>query len=140
MPDPSDFPFAQLNRLVVRYPRFTVYLLIGGSAAAIDLLAFLILFNWFGLRALVANVISVSIATLESFSLNALFNFRVRDRLVQRFLYFIAVSALGLVFGSALIYLLHDLLGFNGNLVKILVMPPVVVLQFLLNKHISFRS
>jgi putative flippase GtrA len=57
-----------------------------------------------------------------------------------RFSSFAAVAGIGLFLGSSLIYLLHDELGINGNLAKISVMPFVVVMQYLLNKHVSFRT
>ena len=136
---PDFFRLAQGNRLLSNYPRFFAYLLIGGSAAAVDLLAFVILFNVFGFSAVASNVLSVSIATVESYTLNALYNFRTRDRILFRFSSFAIVSALGLTLGSSLIYVLHDVIGLDGNLSKIAVMPPVVLLQFLLNKHVSFR-
>ncbi len=129
-----------INRLFNRYPKFSTYLLIGGSAAAVDLLAFVILFNLFDLSAVTSNILSVSIATVESYTLNALYNFRTTDKILFRFSSFVAVSALGLIIGSSLIYVLHNMLGIDGNLAKIAVMPPVVLVQFLLNKHISFRQ
>jgi putative flippase GtrA len=126
--------------LAKRYPKFALYLIIGGSAALVDLLVFLLLFNVFGLTAVKANILSVSIATVESYTLNAVYNFKTTDRALLRFSSFAAVAGIGLFLGSSLIYLLHDELGINGNLAKISVMPFVVVMQYLLNKHVSFRT
>ena len=137
---PEVFRVANILDIAARYPRFRNYLLIGASAAAVDLAAFLILFNLLAFSAVGANLLSVSIATVESYTLNALFNFKTRDRVLLRFTSFAVVAILGMVLGTSLIYLMHDVLGIDGNLAKILVMPLVVVVQYLLNKHISFRS
>ena len=134
------FRFGQINQLHNAYPRFFTYLLIGGSAAAVDLLVFVVLFNLFEFSAVASNVLSVSLATVESFTLNACYNFKRKDRVLFRFSSFVFVSFLGLALGSYLIYLLHDVLGINGNLAKIAIMPLVVVVQFLWNKRITFRK
>lgn len=137
---PETLRVEKILGIATRYPQFRNYLLIGASAAAVDLITFLILFNLLDFSAVGANVLSVSIATVESYTLNALYNFKTRDRILFRFSSFAAVAGLGLALGSSLIYLMHDILGMNGNLAKILVMPLVVVTQYLLNKHISFRK
>lgn len=137
---PSVLKSTVLRRLLERYPRFLSYLAIGGSAAVIDLLAFVVLFNFLGLSAIVSNIFSVSIATIESYTLNALYNFKIRNKLLFRFSSFVAITMLGMLLGSTLIYLLHNVQQIDGNLAKIAAMPPVVIIQFLLNKHISFRN
>jgi putative flippase GtrA len=129
-----------VGRIARRYPRFLTYLIIGASAAVVDLLVFLALFNLAGLGAVMANVISVSVATIQSYALNAAYNFKTSDRTLLRFSSFAAVSTLGLAVGSYLIWLLHDQMAIDGNLSKVGVMPVIVVLQYVLNKHVSFRK
>jgi putative flippase GtrA len=125
--------------LVLRFPRLVTYVFIGGSAAVVDLCVFSLLFNLVGLAAVTANVIAVAVATVESFTLNSLFNFGKTDRMLVRLSSFVSVSTAGLMVGSAIILLLHDWGGLDGNLAKLASMPCVITLQFVLNKHVTFR-
>jgi putative flippase GtrA len=125
--------------LVLRFPRLVTYVFIGGSAAVVDLCVFSLLFNLVGLAAATANVIAVAVATVESFTLNSLFNFGKTDRMLVRLSSFVSVSTAGLMVGSAIILLLHDWGGLDGNLAKLASMPCVITLQFVLNKHVTFR-
>jgi putative flippase GtrA len=123
-----------------RHPRLVTYVLIGATAAVVDLVTFVVLFNAVGLPALIANTLSVALATIESFTLNSVINFKRTDRVALRFASFVSVSLLGLGVGSAIIHLLNGVLGVDGNLAKVASMPVVVMVQFLLNKHVSFRG
>lgn len=116
-----------------------LYVLIGGSASLVDMIGFLTFFNLFALPAVASTMLSVSIATVYSFILNSRFNFKVSDRLQFRFLLFSLVSVSGLLLSAFALAIFHDQFGFDGNFVKILSLPAVFVLQFLLNKHITFK-
>lgn len=117
-----------------------LYFFIGVSASLVDVVGFFLLFNLYGVPAVVATAVSVSFATIYSFVLNAKFNFKVNDRLGMRLVLFSLVSGTGLLLSAFALYVAHDTYGINGNIVKIASLPVIFVVQFLLNKHISFKS
>ncbi len=117
-----------------------LYFFIGVSASLVDVVGFFLLFNLYGVPAVVATAVSVSLATIYSFVLNAKFNFKVNDRLGMRLAFFSLVSGAGLLLSTLVLYIVHGMYGIDGNIVKIASLPVVFVIQFLLNKHISFQS
>ncbi len=125
----------------IALPRTLIlYFFIGASAALVDVVGFFLLFNTYGIPAVVATAVSVSLATIYSFVLNAKYNFKVSDRLGMRLVLFSLVSGAGLLLSALALYVAHDMYGINGNIVKIASLPVIFVVQFLLNKHISFKS
>jgi len=124
-----------------RLPRpsraLVLYGLIGVSGVTLDYLLFLLLFNAAGLHEQVANALSTSAGIANNFVLNALLNFRTRDRLLLRFARFYAVGLAGLVL-TFLLLQLGAALGLDPNLVKAAAIPLVVLLQYLINRRWSF--
>ncbi|GAB2723571.1 GtrA family protein [Streptomyces bullii] len=123
------------SRTVRQLARYT---LIGGSGVALDLLVFLFLHNAAGLHEQLANVIGTTLGTTNNFVLNALFTFDRRDRIVVRLLRFHAVGLTGLALTFLLFLVFTDALGIDADLVKAASLPPVLALQFALNRKWSF--
>jgi protoporphyrinogen oxidase/putative flippase GtrA len=117
-----------------------VYFFIGVSAAALDVLLYYLLVSMGGLPAFVATTVSIGTSTIYAFLLNAFFNFRTPDRLLRRFTSYALVSGAGLILSGTALYLLVDLLGFNALLMKLLTLPFVFVLQYVLNYRYSFND
>lgn len=138
MSNPNQFVLPVVNIILSR--TLVLYFFIGASASLVDVVGFFTLFNLYGIPAVVATAVSVSLATVYSFVLNAKFNFKVNDRIGMRLVLFSLVSGAGLLFSALALYVAHDLYGIDGNIVKIASLPAVFALQFLLNKHISFKS
>jgi putative flippase GtrA len=88
----------------------------------------------------VANGISVTIGITTSFILNMSFNFRVKDRLLKRFLLFISVGFGGLILSSALLFYFIDVLFFEKIIAKLISIGIVVTIQYFLNKHFTFKK
>ncbi len=122
-----------------RYHHLIKYLLIGGSAAAIDLGLFLVMHHVADLGPIASHAISVPTSVVWSFLLNAFLNFRTTDRLFARFLSFAAVAAVGFLVGAIVIEVVHGAAGLNADLAKIASLPVVFAVQYLLNSRISFR-
>ncbi|MFD6274813.1 GtrA family protein [Streptomyces sp. NPDC060209] len=114
------------------------YALVGGSGVLLDLLAFLALFNWFGVHEQVANALSTTLGITNNFLLNARFTFHRRDRLLGRFLRFYAVGLTGTALTFALLWIFAGRLGADPNLVKCASLPFVLAMQFVLNRKWSF--
>lgn len=126
------------RRLAARHSHLLKYLLIGGTASAIDVALFLVLFNFVGTSALVAHSISVPVSVLFSFFVNARHNFRTNDYMVLRLISFVVVCTIGYAAGYLVIAGAAQF-GAGENLGKILSLPVVFIIQFVLNSKITFR-
>lgn len=114
------------------------YTLIGGSGVALDMVAFLLLHNTWGLGEQLANALSTTLGIANNFVLNALFTFERRDRIVVRFLRFYAVGLTGIALTDLLFLIFTNALGIDADLVKAGSLPLVLALQFVLNRKWSF--
>lgn len=116
------------------------YSVIGATGVAIDICLFLLLHYTLGVDKQVANFLSITVAIVNNFWLNTLFTFDVRDRLLMRFVLFYSVGALGIALTAIMLWLLVDIAGWNAAVAKAASLPVVLVVQFALNRSISFRS
>ena len=86
-----------------------------------------------------SNAIGHLVGTSVSFVLNRNLNFRIFDKWVSRLLIFSGVSLVGLVVSTALLWALVEFPELTPMAAKILVLPVVLVIQFLLNNFFTFR-
>ncbi len=129
----------RIGFLWTRYREFVVYCLIGGSGVTLDCLVFVGLTMGLGWHYQLANAISVSCGICNNFFLNAFFNFKRTDRLWLRFLSFYSVGLLGLGVSAALLWLFVEVLCWNELIAKLVIIFVVTILQFTLNKCVTFR-
>ena len=122
------------------------YLIIGASASAIDVILFFVLYNYVGTSEWVAHSISVPIAVIYSFTINARHNFKTEDYMWLRLASFVLVCTIGFIVGLGVIYGAKSVLvtaGFaeamSANLGKIASLPVVFIIQYLLNSRITYR-
>jgi putative flippase GtrA len=127
-----------IARLYNKYRNFILYGLIGASCAGLDFVVYAIL-CYFGCNHLVANVISTHCGIFCSFALNSFLNFKVRDRLLLRFLSFYVIGLMGLFISEGMLYLMVDLGGMNKIVAKLITVAVVALVQFILNKFITFK-
>jgi|LakMenEpi03Aug12_release.lakeMendotaPanAssembly.Ray.scaffolds.fasta_scaffold1378966_1 putative flippase GtrA len=123
---------------LIKHRTFIVYSIIGISGATIDYLAFIAMIKWIPLHYLIINSISTSLGVINNFLLNARFNFSVKDRLFRRFVLFYLVGLVGMAVATGMLYVMVDLMSFSPQISKLMVIFVIVVLQFNLNKRISF--
>jgi putative flippase GtrA len=119
--------------------QFFVYCLCGGIGVSTDFAVYYIAITsgfWYQ----GANILGYLAGTLISFALNRIFTFNMRDRILQRLILFIAIAAIGLSLSAMLLWLLVQVLHVDARLGKLLTLPPVILLQFSLNRLITFRS
>lgn len=114
------------------------YAAIGVLGVCLDYGLFVVLFNLVGLHEQLANALSTTAGIVNNFALNALFNFRRRDRLLVRFLRFYAVGLTGIALTFLLLRVFSAGLGVNPDLVKAASLPLVLVLQYSINRRWSF--
>lgn len=114
-----------------------LYGVIGCLAAGTDALLFYFLTESFSVYPLYANLVSVPVGILISFVLNRRFNFKVTDHSLKRGVIFFSVGLLGLLI-SQLIMWAGLLTPFEPIMVKLFSVVVVALIQFTLNKLISF--
>lgn len=117
-----------------------LYFVIGASAAVVDYGVFLVLFNFAHVTSVVATTVSIGLATVYGFVLNAKYNFKTDDRLLFRFVSYATVSGIGMLFSIAFLYVFNVRMGYDGNVMKLLSLPFIFAIQYTLNKAISFRK
>jgi putative flippase GtrA len=117
-----------------------LYFFIGVSASLIDVVGFFAFHTLLGIISTLATTYSVVLATIYAFILNAHFNFKQTDRFLFRFLSYSFVSGVGLGISALMLWFFNMRMGFDGNLIKILSLPIVFVVQYLLNKKVTFQS
>lgn len=120
--------------------KLAMYFLIGGVASAIDVVLFILLYEWLGTTALIAHSISIPISAVYSFVCNAVFNFRTTDRILTRLFSFSVVVALGYALGALIIWLVVTYTDFGGTIGKLASLPAVFFFQFFLNSRVSFKQ
>ena len=129
---------ARIKDLFFRFRELILYGIIGGLCAALDFGLYTLLGMW--IPYLWANVISVHVGIFCSFLLNRQYNFKVKDRPAQRFTIFYLVGLSGLGLSELMIYLLAKRAGWDYVLAKLLTVVVVALLQFTLNKFITFKK
>lgn len=129
-----------LRALAVRHRTLALYAAIGGGALVIDVGLYALLALPVGLHPVFANTISVIVSMLFSFTANSVLNFKVTDRVVARFLSFVLVTGAGYLVSTAMLAALVDGLHVDALLAKGLTLPVVLLLQYSLNKKITFAT
>jgi putative flippase GtrA len=132
--------YRPLKALLLQQKKFLLYCAIGTGGVTLDFGIFSLLVHSGRLEYQAANAMGYAGGTLLSFILNARFNFRVADKLTLRLASFFGVAFLGWLVSFGLLYLLIGLVGFNKYVSKLAVLAVVVLLQYNLNRRLSFRK
>lgn len=127
------------NFNLLKNRNFILYVIIGLSGATIDFVAFLIFHNIFGVQPTIASFLSVSLGIVNNFIFNSRHNFKVTDKLWNRFANFYSIGLGGALLSVLIIFCLYNLLGVNAVSAKLLTIAPVVLLQYFLNIKFSFK-
>jgi putative flippase GtrA len=128
-----------VKALISQNRQFLLYCIIGMSGTTLDCGVYFVLL-WTGLlKYQAANVAGYASGTLLSFILNTRYNFRISDRIVRRLACFFGVAFVGLSISALLLHLLIDHYQLNRYLAKIPTLVVVMLVQYNLNRWISFR-
>ncbi len=126
------------NKLKKEVRHLLVYCCIGFCGAGVDFLFYCILLNC-GVHYLVANAVSVLSGITLNFFLNAFLNFRITDHVWARFLSFSSIGLFGFLISSACLYTSVEIFSCDRVIAKIITIGIVVVIQFSLNRLITFK-
>jgi len=133
-------PLGIMGALLERHGQFLLYAVIGVGALLIDVGTFAALVVSLDWHPLLANTVSTVLAAVASFLANSFGNFKVTDRLFVRFISFGLVAGLGYLVSTLIVGVGVGIFSFDPLIAKALSLPFVLVLQFVLNKTITFGS
>lgn len=129
-----------LTQLARKYRELLLYGVIGGASAALDIGIFSLLVEVFNIAWQAAQTVSVGVAMVFSFLINSHYNFRKTDAMHRRFALFVLASLFGYGVGYGVIQVLHESMGYNESIAKLASLPFVFVVQFAINKLITFSD
>lgn len=115
------------------------YALIGILGLIVDFGVYMIL-TYFNVDVEIANVISSTCGIINNFFWNSYTNFKVHDRLLLRFISYFLVGQITTVFTTVSLFIFVTKLGFPHLVVKIMATFVAVLIQFVINKVITFRK
>lgn len=119
-----------LFKLLIRY------FFIGILAAIIELFTFSLFIKY--INYVIANSIAYGFGVLSSFTLNRLFNFKIKDKTLIRFGRFLIVNICGLLLSNFILFYFSGVMPFIE--LKILSMPIVIFFQFTMNFFWTFKK
>ncbi len=127
---------------MMRFPtlyNLILYVGFGLVAACLEFVIFsLLVFSKVTSSPEIANVIGAGCGFLFTFSANTFLNFKKKDKLARRFGSYAAICVLGMCFSTGCMHLLKGYV--NVYLLKICLLGAVSVLQFVLNKAITYSN
>jgi putative flippase GtrA len=129
-----------MKQLLLQKKQFLLYCVIGSVGSTLDFSIYsqLVHSGWLNYQA--ANAIGYASGTVLSFVLNAWFNFRITDRIAVRLARFFGVGMLGWLVSAGLLHLLIGTWGLNKYAAKLAALLVIVLLQYNLNRLVSFRK
>ena len=134
----------KLKALFEKYYDLITYVFFGGLTTVVNYLVYLPCYNILGLNASLSNVISWVVAVAFAFVTNKPFVFRSHDW-SAKVVWPELVKFVGCRIGSgavetAILLLTVDVLGWNGNVWKLITSVLVVILNYVASKLIVFRK
>lgn len=127
----------QNNKAWIR--NLVLYGIIGALAALVDFGSFYLMNTGLSWNRYAANIVSMHLGMLVSFSLNTKVNFQKTDKLWRRFLsyYIIILGGMGL---SSLILWIGSFVTDSSTIVKAFAVVFVAAVQFVFNKFVTYRD
>ncbi|MBQ4385141.1 MAG: GtrA family protein [Kiritimatiellae bacterium] len=129
-----------IKHLVARYRQLIVYCIIGCTGATLDFVVYALLTNCVGIHYQFANFLSVSFGIVNNFFWNCYFNFKTKDKILKRLASFYSVGMFGWALSAVCLWLFIEVVELNDLIAKLGTIFFVTVVQFCLNKFITFRK
>ena len=136
--------FAKIRDLLVKYQDIISYLFFGVLTTVVNFLVYYPLTNMLGINATVSNMIAWVVSVAFAFVTNKPFVFKSYDwsaKVAVPELYkFVGTRVGSGMLETAMIFLLVDLLRFDGNIVKLAVSVLVVIINYVGSKLLVFKK
>lgn len=118
---------------------FFKYILIAAVGGILDLLLFIVLHTYTDIHIQIVNLISMFTGITTNFILNYHFNFKADSKFFKRYFSFLTIGAVGFSIVSIFVFIFVQNLEWNAVFVKIGATMFATVIQYFLNRYISFR-
>lgn len=128
-----------ISKIYSKFRNLILYGIIGAFCASLDFVIFTVLSKYDILPYLWANIISIHVGIFTSFILNRSINFKVKDKVTSRFFSFYIVGLIGLGISELMLYVMVTIGGLNEIICKLVSIVVVAIIQFILNKYITFK-
>ena len=136
--------FEKIRALIEKHWDMVSYLFFGVLTTAVNYLVYLPLYNLLGISAAVSNIIAWVAAGAFAYVTNKPFVFKSHDWSMKTVLpelgKFIGCRAASGGLETVLILLTVDILGWNGNIWKLIISVLVVILNYVSSKLLVFRK
>lgn len=133
-----------MKELIRKYWDLISYLVFGALTTVVNYLVFLPCYNWLGWSASVSNAVAWVFAVAFAFLTNKPFVFRSHDWSMKVVLpelaRFIACRVGSLLLETALLLVFVDLLGWDGNVMKLITSVLVVIMNYIGSKLLVFKD
>jgi putative flippase GtrA len=121
--------------------QFGVYAGIGVLGALWDIGIFAVMNTLFGVNLLILSFfIGKTLGIIHNFFLNAIFNFKANDNLLRRFAKFYLIGLIGIGVGAIALQVAVKTLGFNSLVSNIVITFVVALIQFGINRVVTFKK
>ena len=134
----------KLKALMAKYRDVIVYLVFGVLTTVVNYVIYLPCYNGLGLSGSVSNAIAWVGAVAFAYLTNKPFVFQSHDwsakTVIPELTKFVGCRVGSGVLETAIIFLTVDLLGWNGNVMKLVVSVLVVILNYIASKLFVFRA
>ncbi|WP_251717612.1 GtrA family protein [Lactobacillus agrestimuris] len=115
------------------------YVLIGVLGLVVDFGIYTLL-TFFNMNVEIANIISSTCGIINNFFWNSYTNFKVHNHLLLRFISYFLVGQITTVFTTASLFIFVTKLGYPHLIVKVAATFVATMIQFVINKVITFRK
>lgn len=130
-----------MNKLLhsASFIQLVKYALIGVLGLVVDFGVYTVLTH-FTINVEIANIISSTCGIINNFFWNSYANFKVHDRLILRFISYFLVGQITTIFTTISLFIFATKMGFPHLIVKIIATFVATLIQFIINKIITFRK
>lgn len=119
---------------------FIKYALVGVVGLVVDMGLFYFFHEMLNINYILSNIMSSSLAVVNNFILNSIFTFKVKDKLLYRFVSFFSIALAGMALSSAMLVVLIDGLQLNSMVSKAISVFVVALIQYYVNKKLTFSE
>lgn len=134
----------KIQALIRKYWDILSYLFFGGLTTLVNYLVYFPLFNWVGCSATLSNAIAWALSVLFAYLTNKPFVFKSYDwswkTVGPEFGKFVGCRLGSGLVESLIILVTVDILGLNGNTIKLLTSVLVVLLNYVSSKLVVFKK
>ena len=135
---------AKIRALIVKYWDVLSYLFFGVMTTVVNYLVYLPLYNGMGMSATAANAVAWVVAVAFAYLTNKPFVFRSNDwsmkTVVPELTKFVSCRIGSGLAETLIILVTVDILGWNGNIWKLITSVLVVVLNYVASKFFIFKK